>query len=230
MKTVGAILLTVVLLGVAGSSLAFYAEEGQRSAQVEAYATRGFASPPAPQVGGSGAPSTPPLPGTAGAPARPMTPAVPSASPHREKPVDSKELLQEVRDEVEVLEAQLEVKRALVQAATVASEAAAERFSLMEELRKKGVGAVTGENYSNARFTLTKAKAEVAIRVAEMREPALRLAQARRRLADLEKAATPSSNHTQLCERLIGLEKKLDELRKEIQDLRKQLGAAKERR
>jgi beta-lactamase regulating signal transducer with metallopeptidase domain len=129
------------------------------------------------------------------------------------------------REEVELLEAQMEVKKARVDAAKVAVEGAQASLKRMETLYKSNV--VTVEEIEKVRLELRTRQLDVHIREAELREPAVRLRQARRRLKALEggpeekKEVGPAD-----APRLDRMEKKVDELRREIESLRKELQRA----
>jgi beta-lactamase regulating signal transducer with metallopeptidase domain len=134
------------------------------------------------------------------------------------------------REEVELLEAQLAVKKAQLEAAMVAVEAAKPPLQRAERLFK--TNAIGVEDLEKAKVEVRSREMEVAIRSAELREPEVRLRQARRRLAALEgNAAAGEKKDTKPDEsrRLNEIQKKLDELRQEIEALRKgrQSGSAR---
>jgi hypothetical protein len=133
--------------------------------------------------------------------------------------------LEDVRDEVELLEAQLAVKQAEVEAAKVVLEAAIVRLSRSKELRRSS--AVSEEQLALALYDQQTARAQFAIRKAELREPEVRLKQARRRLKALETAARPADLPRGTEGRLRKLEKKLDAIRTEVGALREELRKAR---
>jgi RNA polymerase sigma factor (sigma-70 family) len=215
-KVIGTILLGMVLLGGAFCAICIVSEIENSNARAVAWqaaqASRSHAVVVEPAWHGG---STPPaVPGMMAGPGGPALPAVDKAR------------LKEARDEVEVLEAQVEVKRAAIAAAKIASDSAAQQATLLEKMI--GGGAVSMKARTDAVSAAALAKAQLIIREAEMREPQVRLKQARERLAALERAAAPPAptppSHAQLKERLRALEGKLDALRKEVQGLRKELG------
>jgi hypothetical protein len=212
-KVVGGVLLGLVLLGGAFCAIGLVTEVERSNARATAAWYQAQAARPMGEVawrGGSGI-----VPPAMGATA--PKPGAPAA--------DDKARLKEARDEVEVLEAQLEVKRAQVAAAKIASDAAAEQQARLAKLA--GGGTVTEKEVSAARSAAALAKAQLLIREAELREPLVRLKQARDRLKLMEGAAAPppAAIPHGLQERLRGLEGKLEALRKEVQALRKELGA-----
>jgi RNA polymerase sigma factor (sigma-70 family) len=223
MITVAFIVLGVAALGAVGTSLSVV-QERERHATASWYEA---------QVAHAGQPSVPVL-----SPGHPHTPSSAGGFPNPQpsvgpaggttpagKAADSKATQEQLRDEVEVLEAQVEVKRAHVKAAQITYAAAQDRLREIEQLHKKGVTPVS--QLTQAKTTLSTAEAELMVREAELREPLVRLTQAKRRLAGLERPATPAGGRTQMRERLRGLEQKLDALRKEVETMRKELGEEK---
>src|SRR5262249_5378776 len=85
-----------------------------------------------------------------------------------------------LKDEVELLEAQMNVKQAHVRAAERGVKAAATGLDRVKNLRDKGV--VSSEQISNAEEAYEKAVSELEIRQAELKEHAVRMAQAKRRM------------------------------------------------
>jgi hypothetical protein len=132
--------------------------------------------------------------------------------------------LQDARDAVELLEAQLQVKEAQLVAVKPAFEAARARLGRVTALHRSG--AVTEAVVEQAKSDYEAARAQLAIREAELREPAVRLAQAKRRLAALAPAPPPAPKPAAKPaaadgQRLRELERKLDALRKEVEELRR---------
>jgi RNA polymerase sigma factor (sigma-70 family) len=146
---------------------------------------------------------------------RPAAPAASTGASER------RARLEDAREEVELLEAQLEVKRAQVAAAKVVLDAAGLRLARLNQLHRSA--AASAEEVTKATFDQQAAKAQLAVREAEVREPAVRLKHARRRLKALEDAARPAPTPRALKGQLRELEKKLDALRKEVGALRKEL-------
>jgi hypothetical protein len=130
---------------------------------------------------------------------------------------------QKARDEVELLEAQLAVKRAQLAAAKAAVEPAQERLRALDQSMRVVPKSVSVADYMQARAALEAAKAQVAIREAELLEPMVRLKQAQRRLAPPRPAPAPHPAE----ERLRELEQKLDGLRQEVEALRRDLRKAR---
>jgi RNA polymerase sigma factor (sigma-70 family) len=130
-------------------------------------------------------------------------------------------LIEQARDEVELLEAQRAVKRAQYEAAKVGVEAARMKFTRVQELYK--TSAVDERLFAEARTALAESEAQIRVKEAELLEPEVRLKQARRRLAGLEKLAAPAPAPTDPGQRLQALEKKLDALRQEVEALRRLL-------
>jgi beta-lactamase regulating signal transducer with metallopeptidase domain len=146
--------------------------------------------------------------------------------------------IEEARDEVELLEANLEVKRALVGAAEGSLAQAHKQGERIEQLRKSG--AISEAEYQAAVQKVQEAETQLRIKRAELREPEVRLMQAKRRLARLEQTSReqrgaaaekekPKSagdgDNARLGEtdRLRRLETQLDALKRELEALRQEL-------
>jgi RNA polymerase sigma factor (sigma-70 family) len=96
--------------------------------------------------------------------------------------------LEKVRDEIEVLEVQLAVKQANIEVARVSLKTAEKRYARTQQLEQRGISAGMLEQ---ALIEVEAAKAQLRVKEAEAREPMVRLQQARRRLASLERAGKP---------------------------------------
>jgi RNA polymerase sigma-70 factor (ECF subfamily) len=118
---------------------------------------------------------------------------------------------EQARDDVELLEAQLEAKRAQLKAAQL-SLSAAQNIARAGDTPLKSV-------------ELATLSGQVAIREAELKEADVKLTQAKRRLAKLRGPAEPSPDkkHSDMGQRTAELEKRLDALKKELDGLRKEL-------
>ncbi|HZY83733.1 MAG TPA: sigma-70 family RNA polymerase sigma factor [Gemmataceae bacterium] len=121
---------------------------------------------------------------------------------------------QKVRDEVEVLKAQLDVKRAEVAAAKVTAEGAAVQAERMKALR--ATGAAPEATFLKAQTDAAAAMAQVRVKEAELNAAQVVLMQAAKRLERGPGTAATGGSEKRLQE----LEAKLDALRKEIQALR----------
>jgi RNA polymerase sigma factor (sigma-70 family) len=121
--------------------------------------------------------------------------------------------VEQARDEVELLEAQLTIKRAQLNAASQ-SLAVTERTVRSSDTR---------EPKWELEFVALRGQREV--KAAEVREAEVRLGQAKRRLGRLTEKAGPSQDpyRQQLGSRAAELEQRLDALRKELEGLRKEL-------
>jgi hypothetical protein len=119
--------------------------------------------------------------------------------------------VEQAKDEVEVLEAKLEVKKAQLKAATVSLDAA-RRF------------AAHASGDPKTPIELAALSGQVDVKSAELKESDVLLQQAKRRLQKLQGPAKPSRdpNVQQLDQRATELEKKLDALNKELERLRKE--------
>jgi RNA polymerase sigma factor (sigma-70 family) len=129
--------------------------------------------------------------------------------------------IEQARDEVELLEAQRAVKRAQYEAAKLGIESARMKYDRAQKLYK--TGAIDERLIAEARTALAESEAQTRVKEAELLEPEVRLKQARRRLAGLEKLTAPAPAPTDPGQRLQALEKKLDALRQEVEALRRLL-------
>jgi beta-lactamase regulating signal transducer with metallopeptidase domain len=127
------------------------------------------------------------------------------------------ELIEQARDEVELLEVQLEVKKAQFEAAELSFQQAKERVG---RLAKDGT--VPAAALAQAQQEVDSAKVQLVIKRAELREPEVRLQQAKRRLERLEQAAKDPEKETaeERRERLEKLGKQLEALEKQAEALR----------
>ena len=134
---------------------------------------------------------------------------------------DRAALLEKTRDEVELLEAQLLVKRVQLETAKVSLDATSDRLGRLQKVAPQG--AISQEEIFRAREGVVTAKAQVQLKEAELKEPVVRLAQAKRRLAKLEGPKKTATNPANQEQRLKELEQKLDALLKEMTILRQEL-------
>jgi RNA polymerase sigma factor (sigma-70 family) len=124
--------------------------------------------------------------------------------------------VQKARDEVELLKAQMEIKRAELAAAQAGAEGVATQAKRFEALR--GSGTVTEAVYLKAQVEARAALAQIRVKEAEVHAAEVALKQALRRQSEAE--GVPVAAGTPGDQRLKELEAKLDALRKEIQALR----------
>jgi multidrug resistance efflux pump len=89
-------------------------------------------------------------------------------------------LIRRLQDEVELLEAHFETKRAYTRAAAVGVEGAKLKFKNVSRLAGEKV--VSSDELDMARVDLDAAKAQLEVRMAEQREVEVRLMHAKRRL------------------------------------------------
>jgi RNA polymerase sigma factor (sigma-70 family) len=134
--------------------------------------------------------------------------------------------VQLARDDVEVLEAIVKAKQAKVTVEKHTLKEAHRRLARMDAARKVSKVAVNDDDYYAGVLAAQVAESQVALYEAELLEPQVRLAQAKRRLAALEPAAPrPPVQAAPVTEdRLREVERQLDTLRKELEELR---GAAR---
>jgi beta-lactamase regulating signal transducer with metallopeptidase domain len=142
------------------------------------------------------------------------------------------EQIEQAQDEVELLKANLEVKRALVAAAEQAFGHARNNVDRLNKL----TGTVAAEVINEARQKAEDSEIQLRIRRAELVEPEVRLKQALRRLARLEEQAakekrgtsstttsTTSTTKDEGSDRLRRLEMQLEAIKKELDALRQEL-------
>ncbi len=131
-------------------------------------------SPPLPKA----AQDVPPDPDAARPAAKP--PRVPSAWA---------EELEKAREDVELLEAQLGVKRAQFEAVQLALRQAKVALERVQDSHE--AGAISEKEFLRARLEVAALEAQVLVKQAELREPEVRLRHARRRLAALTPPSAP---------------------------------------
>jgi beta-lactamase regulating signal transducer with metallopeptidase domain len=160
--------------------------------------------------------------------------------------------VEEARDEVELLEAGLAVKRAQLEAAHVVLKGAEDRLALISRLGDSG--SISQGEIAKAREEVGTRKADVLIKQAELKEAEVRLNQARRRLKALQEPLFPPAEDPKAVEaaekkaadearrvqqeldrvlqslkkedsvkRIEDLAKKLEQLRRELEDLRREI-------
>lgn len=93
-----------------------------------------------------------------------------------------------LRDEIELLQVQVQIAEAKLKAAQATVAPAVARLKRMEQLATSNQ--VSFAELAQARSEVDLAHAQVLIREAELNEPRVRLRQAQRRLADLEKSGS----------------------------------------
>jgi beta-lactamase regulating signal transducer with metallopeptidase domain len=158
-------------------------------------ATAPVTPPPGAPMSGETAPARPPTtggpasaprstPGSPGAPpgAAPSGPGMGSMMPPGMPRAVSPTEIQQLRDEVELLEAQRETKRAQLEAAVVTLRGAQRQLDSITPLHKSG--AASEGDLLSARTQVETAQAQVEVRKAELKEHEVKLTQAKRRLPD----------------------------------------------
>ncbi len=127
--------------------------------------------------------------------AEPPAPPKDPDAPEKEKkekaaepkaPMASVAALQDAEDEVELMAARLDAKRADLEAAKAEAAHAKVELSTALELRKKN--SISQEEVEHYRSVAESTMAQVRIKEAEIRDPEIRLRQARRRLVALREA------------------------------------------
>jgi hypothetical protein len=134
---------------------------------------------------------------------------------------DRAALLEKTRDEVELLEAQLLVKRVQLETAKDTFGAATKLREQITQLVRNGT--VPHGDLARIDTELISSKGQVQLKEAELKESEVRLTQAKRRLAKLEGPKKKVTNPANQEQRLKELEQKLDALLKEMTILRQEL-------
>jgi hypothetical protein len=101
-------------------------------------------------------------------------------------------LLEQARDEIELVQAQLVAKEADLRAAKAGLQIAQQSLGQIKALNERG--AVSAGDLLKAQSEVTKAESDVIIKEAALQEPAVRLKQAQRRLKALEQAPAKASD------------------------------------
>jgi hypothetical protein len=125
---------------------------------------------------------------------------------------------QKARDEVETLKAQLDIKRAELDAAKAGAEGAVTQAAQLKQLHKSG--AAPDSLYLKAETEARAAMAQIRVKEAELRAAEVALKQAVRRQEELGGAAAKAPPALDREARLKELDARLEALRKEIQALR----------
>jgi beta-lactamase regulating signal transducer with metallopeptidase domain len=120
------------------------------------------------------------------------------------------EQIQNVRDEIELLEAQRDIKRAMLQAAETDLKQAEVAAALVREMSR--AGNVTEQAQRTAEAKIATAREQVRVKEAELKEAEIRLRQAQRRLAQLQHAAPTS----EMAENLAWAERLFDTRQKDL--------------
>jgi RNA polymerase sigma factor (sigma-70 family) len=137
--------------------------------------------------------------------------------PNRSPSADREAQIDQARDDVELLEAQVGIKKAQLKATRLSLDSAQKIEQVQVGQGKIGAGEVAAMT------------GQLEIKEAELRESQVRLELAKRRLSKLQGPAKPGSGSPdqQMSQRAAELEKKLDALRKELDGLRKELDRGK---
>jgi beta-lactamase regulating signal transducer with metallopeptidase domain len=162
----------------------------------------------------------PPLVRGAGEPQSNPRPEPPAGRPSKQVKTTSPS--DDAHEELELLQAQLDGKRAELQEASARVAQAMLEVERLNRLNSKG--AVDDSEVERAQSEVDVMMARVAGKQAQVREAEIRLRHARRRL-DVPANARPAAEPLPAADnsRLKDLEKKLDDLRKELKQLRKDL-------
>jgi RNA polymerase sigma factor (sigma-70 family) len=156
----------------------------------------------------SGSPSG--APGTGGVGGRTTTP--PPRDARETSPLAELDVAQAAKDAVDILQVQVQAKKAELQAAMIDLKAAQRHLSRLKALGK--ANAVASEEVSDAEDKVARCETVVQVKEAELHEQQLRLDQASRRL----ERARPAREATKPAPRATD-QQQLQELRKELEQL-----------
>jgi hypothetical protein len=106
--------------------------------------------------------------------------------------------LEEARDEVELLQAQLHIKRAELAEGEARLKQAAQRWDRIKNLADKG--AISQGELAKMQDDVELAKVQLEPKRAQLHEAEIRMNQAKRRLAQLQQAGTPVMNKVRVVE------------------------------
>jgi bla regulator protein BlaR1 len=128
--------------------------------------------------------------------------------PEERRSRQGSEHIQNVRDEIELLEAQRDIKRAMLQAAETDLKQAEVAAALVRDMSR--AGNVTEQAQRTAEAKTATAREQVRVKQAELKEAEIRVRQAQRRLAQLQHAAptAETAENVAWAERLFDIRQK----------------------
>lgn len=152
----------------------------------------------------------------------------------RPSPTEDRRRAQEIeklQDEIELLKVQVRLKEARVAATKATLDEYRRRLENYRAVNRRSPGAIQVDQIHETQIAITTHDGQVKISEAELQEVLVRLKQAERRLARLQRQTSPAAapKKPQSLERLQELEKKLDELRKEMDKLRREMPSKESR-
>jgi bla regulator protein BlaR1 len=112
-------------------------------------------------------------------------------------PVSDDEMIDRARDELELVEAKRDQKKALLDVAEAKRQGAQAEMARFTRLEKRGKGFVSAEEMEKATAGMGVADAEVALKKAELHEAEILVNQGRRRLAQLGRSRKQADKATQ---------------------------------
>jgi len=135
------------------------------------------------------------------------------------------EQIEKLQDEIELLKVQVRLKEAHVRAPKALLDEFRRRVAMMTEANRLAPGSISKEERQNAILAVTTHTGQLRVSEAELEEAAIRLKQAERRLARLQRPAERSAvrDPKQQAQRLQELEKKVNQILQEMKTLQDEL-------
>lgn len=119
----------------------------------------------------------------------------------------------EDKDEIELLQARVKVKETALAASQAFLEESKRRLDAMQKARQRVPGAVSEDDFSAARITIERYRAEVEMKKAELLEAQLLLKQAQRRQSSRSASSSLEQRVKQLEQKVTSLEAELKRAR-----------------
>ena len=133
--------------------------------------------------------------------------------------------IEKLQDEIELLKAQVQLKEARVEAAKKTLSVYQRRQKTYEEINQRQRGTIPIDTITETQLAVITHEGQIQINDAELQESRVRLKQAERRLARLQRPGekTDGGGREQQEKRLRELEQKVESLLKEIHNLRRDM-------
>lgn len=141
------------------------------------------------------------------------------------------EKIENLQDDIELLKVQVRLKEARIGAAKKTLEEYRRRLVNYREISKRQPGAIQTDTIMEVQLHVTNHEGQLLVNEAELQESLVRLKQAERRLARLQRPGEKidGRGRTQQEKRLRELEQKVEDLLKEIHKMRKEMQPEKPR-
>jgi beta-lactamase regulating signal transducer with metallopeptidase domain len=135
------------------------------------------------------------------------------------------EQIEQLQDEIELLRVEVKIKEAHLSATKILLDGSLRRQQDVRSVNKTAPGSLSPREIQDASLKVETYMAELRIKEAELQEPLVRLKQAERRLARLKGQANPAATPERpgAEQRLMDLEKKLNQILDEMKALQKDM-------